>query len=138
VPEQEDAGKRDGGGSGLEEFLAEKVRALSDIVADVRGEIARRARLSNDLVGRIYQQYLYLKTKLIELYSWSVPANRAVEQRRLRLEGILDVLKREGRNEEVKCTEEIARLKGELWRWLKEYLDVAVRTRLVMGDGKRT
>lgn len=84
----------------------------------------------------MYQQYLYLKTKLMALYTWPVGANRNIEQRRLSLEGILDVLKREGRNEEVKCTEEIARLKTELWRWLKEYLELAQRVNLVL-DGRR-
>ena len=94
-----------------------------------------RARVSHEIIVRIYQQYLYLKTKLMALYTWPVGGNRIIEQRRLTLEGILDVLKREGRNEEVKCTEEIARLKSELWRWLKEYLELAQRVRLVLDGG---
>jgi len=124
------------GGHGIEAFLGEKVRSLGEIVRDVRREISRRAQVSHEIVGRIYQQYLYLKTKLWELYIWPLSANRAVEQRRLGLEGMLDLLLREQRNEQVKCTEEIARLKIELWRWLKEYLELAQRVRLVLDGGK--
>jgi hypothetical protein len=113
------------------------VQGLGSIVRDVQREIARRGRLSHEIAARIYQQYLYLKTKLRELYIWPVSANRSVEQRRLGLEGMLDLLLREGRNEQVKCTEEIARLKMELWRWLKEYLELAQRVRLVLDDGRR-
>lgn len=130
VPEQR-------GSQGIEAFLSEKVRGLGEIVRDVRGEISRRAHVSHDVVGRIYQQYLYLKTKLLELYIWPLGANRSVEQRRLGLEGMLDLLLRERRNEQVKCTEEVARLKIELWRWLKEYLELAQRVRLVVDGGRR-
>jgi hypothetical protein len=130
-------GTNDRGGSGIEDFLSEKVASLGTIVRDMRAEIARRARLSRELCQQIYQQYLYVKSKLLQLYLWPMSANRAIEQRRLGLEGTLDVLLREGRSEQVKCTEEIARLKGELWRWLKEYLDVRQRVRLVLDRGLR-
>ncbi|MEQ1935126.1 MAG: hypothetical protein ABL962_14800 [Fimbriimonadaceae bacterium] len=139
VPEEESAGVRGkgDGARGLEEFLAEKVHGLRGIVLDVRSEIDRRARVSHEVAARICEQYLYLKTKLFELYRWPLSANRAMEQRRLGVEGMLDLLLREHRNEQVKCTEEIARLKGELWRWLREYLELAQRVQLVLDGGKR-
>jgi len=125
------------GGSGIESFLTEKVEGLAVILRDIRCEIARRARVSAEVIARIYQQYLYLKTKLFELYRWPLSASRSIEQRRLGVEGMLDLLLREQRNEQVKCTEEIARLKGELWRWLKEYFELAQRVRLVLDGGRR-
>jgi len=118
-------------GSGIESFLTDKVEGLATILRDIRCEIARRARVSHEVIARIYQQYLYLKTKLFELYRWPLSASRSIEQRRLGLEGMLDLLLREQRNEQVKCTEEIARLKGELWRWLKEYMELTVRVKFI-------
>jgi len=139
VPEEESVeatGRERDGGRGIEGFLAEKVHGLRGIVLDVRSEMSRRGRVSHEIIARIYQQYLYLKTKLFELYRWPLSASRSIEQRRLGLEGMLDVLLREQRNEQVKCTEEIARLKAELWRWLREYLELAQRVRLVLDGGK--
>src|SRR5712692_3134380 len=99
VPQSAD---HDDGGS-LEGLLADKVQCLTDILDDIEKEISSRVSLSRYVLYLISQHYSYLKTKLFELYTWQLGANRSIENRRSRLERQLDALDQEKRQELVKA-----------------------------------
>ena len=121
----------------LEGLLTSKVRCLADILDDINSDIAGRLRLSRNVIYRIYQHYLYLKSKLMELYLWPLSGNRAIEQRRAGLEKQLDLLKQEKRAEQVQRWQDVSRLKSEFRKWLKEYRDLAGRVNLIVGGNRR-
>lgn len=116
----------------LENLLTEKVRCLADILADISRDITGRAKLSENVICRIYQHYFYVKYHLLILEQWPIAGNRAIEQRRSGLEKQLDALLQEKRAEQVKCWQDIGKLKEEARRWFKQYADLAERVRLVL------
>lgn len=119
---------------GLENLLADKVKCLGDILADIERDMARRADLSQYVVYLISQHYCYLKTKLFELYTWQLGSNRSIEVRRIRLEQQLDTLNNERRQELVTAWQDVAALKKEFRTWFKQYCDLAQRVRLVAAN----
>jgi len=122
------------GGTDIEDFLQKKVESLGSLLRDVEREILGRREVSSIVRARIYEHYLLIKAKLIQLYSWPLSSDRAIEGRRQGLEEALDTLLREHRNEQVKCAQDVSQLKVELWRWLKEYLELSGRVRLLTDD----
>jgi len=116
----------------LENILNEKVQCLSSILAQINHDITSRGGLSQNVIYRIYQHYLYLKTKLYELSQWEFGSSRNVEQRRSNLEKQLDTLKQEKRQEQVQCWQDIVSLKKELRNWFKQYCDLMQRVKIVM------
>jgi hypothetical protein len=118
----------------LENLLTEKVRCLSDILADVSKDIASRAKLSENIIYCIYQHYLYVKYHLLILERWPLDGIRAIEQRRSTLEKQLDALLQEKRAEQVKCWQDVARLKEEGRKWCKQYRDLRERVRLIVTE----
>lgn len=121
----------------LEELLTSKVRCLADILADIKADVRQRAELSESVIRQIYQHYLYVKYYVLKLEQWPIGGSRAIEQRRSGLEKQLDTLKQEKRQEQVKCSEDIAKLREEGRRWFKEYMNLGLRVRLVTKNGSR-
>lgn len=121
---------------GLEDFLEEKVEGLGSILGEITTEAANRETLSSSIITLIYEHYLYVKNKLHELTHIALGTNRSVESRRSALERQLDAFKEEARRERVQCWQDIAGLKRELRTWLKQYLDIAQRVRLILPEKK--
>lgn len=131
------------GESALDDLLGDKVQSLATILVEIQDEVAQRASLSASVRRLIYQHYSYVKTKLLALDMWPLSSDRAIEQRRSQLEDKLDQLLHEVRREHIESWQDQARLRTELWRWFKQYSDVAQRVRLVLsethgGDGGRS
>ena len=118
----------------IKSFLLDKVGTLGAIVQDVRAEMRRRSITSRRVRQLIDDHYFYVRCKLLELYTWPLGRVSAIDQRRKTLEAELDTLLHEKRREMVDCTDQIATLKKELWRWLKEYQDLMVRLTLIVGN----
>lgn len=125
-PESDEAGS-------LEDLLADKVRALWNILGQIEREIQGRKDLSGDIIYRISQHYCYLKTKLYELDIWPLGASRSIENRRSGLEKQLDTLNQEQRREQVQRWQDIALLKKEFREWFKQYCDLVQRVKIVLG-----
>jgi len=121
------------GKDSLEELLTNKVRCLADILADISRDITGRAKLSENVIHLIYQHYLYVKYHLLILEQWPIAGNRAIEQRRSGLEKQLDALLQEKRAEQVKCWQDVARLREEARRWFKQHSDLRERLAMVLG-----
>lgn len=117
---------------GLEDFLEDKVEGLGSILNDIKKETTNRETLSKNVISLIYQHYLYVKSKLHELYHIAVGHSRAIEGRRTALERQLDTFKEEARKERILCWQDIAALNKELRAWLKQYLDIEQRVRLIL------
>lgn len=117
----------------LESIIVGKSQALAAILGDIAKEIGKREILSAKVVELIDQHYCYLKTKLYETDLWPLGHNRAIENRRSKLEQQLDALLQEKRMEHVKCWQDISRLKSEFRTWFKQHSDLEQRARLIMG-----
>lgn len=125
------------GGHSIDEILSDKVGCLGKILADIQGEIDKRQVLSSAVIERIYAHYFYVKKYLFQIDHWPITGNRAIEQRRSKLEEKLDTLLAEKRREQVLCFQDIANLKRDFWKWFKEYCDVAQRARMVLDGNAR-
>ena len=130
----------DDGRATLEDLVLGKVRCLGQIMAEIDEDTRKRTSLSEDVIFRIYQHYLYIKAKLMELYVWPFSGNRAIESRRSALEKQLDALKQEKRKEQVECWKDIAKLRQEARTWFKQYVDLSLRARVVLpsDSGRRS
>lgn len=117
----------------LAELLGDKVRTLVDVLASIDEDVAVRGRVSSMVLGDIVREYCYLKTKLYELDTWSLGANRSVEGRRTKLEAMLQQLNQETRQEMTTKWQDIAALRREQRTWLKQYRDLLQRVALAMG-----
>ena len=121
-----------GGGDGsIDKILADRVDSLATILIDIQGTIDKRQVLSGAVIDRIYAHYFYVKKYLCEIARWPLSANRAIEQRRSKLENMLDTLLAEKRREQILCFQDIANLKRDFWRWFKEYCDLVQRLNLM-------
>ncbi len=138
LPEKREADEVQEDGGGIAGLVGARVESLATIVSDIQSELAKRSSLSRAVLDCIEEHYLYVKAKLLELERWPLSSDRAIEQRRSKLEGTLDQLAQELRRERVQCWQDKSRLKSELWRWFKEYSDLAGRMRLIDDDGKGT
>lgn len=118
----------------LDALLGDKVTCLSNILAQIERDIHSREALSDQLFHHIEQHYCYLKTKLFELYTWTMGRNRSIEGRRSSLEKQLDALHQEKRLEQVKSWQDIESLKKEWRNWFKQYCDVVQRAKIILSD----
>ena len=121
----------------LENLLQEKAQCLADILGQIDLDIKSRKELSLNVIYRIYQHYCYLKSNVLELYTWELGRNRGIEIRRVRLEKQLDSLKQEKRQEQVQCWQDIAQLKKEFRTWFKQHCDLVQRVKIIL-PGKIT
>lgn len=116
----------------LENLLHEKVRSLSDILAQIALETNNREELSLKVIDKIYRHYIYLKSKLFELYGWEPGINKGIEIRRSKLEKELNTLNQEKRQEDIQCWQDIALLKKEFRDWFKQYSDLLQRVKIIV------
>lgn len=117
----------------LESIIVGKTQTFAAILGDIAREIGKRETLSVEVIENIDQHYRYLKTKLYETDLWPLGHNRAIEIRRSKLEQQLDTLLQERRQEQVKCCQDISRLKSEFRTWFKQHSDLEQRASLVLG-----
>lgn len=107
---------------------------LAAILDDINREIGNRRLLSTHMSGAIQDHYQRVKAKLYEMDQFPISSNRAVEQRRLALEQMLDTLVAEERRENIERWQDIGRLKTELRGWQKQYADLIQRISFVAGN----
>ena len=122
----------------LENLLLTKIRTLSDVLSDLTRSIESRKQVSRNVIVHIQAHYLCIKNKLLELDEWQMGRNRSIESRRTSLEGQLDILLREHRQEQIKCWQDIAALKKEVRAWFKDYQDIKQRVDIVTLKGEAT
>lgn len=121
------------GAVALDTILDDKVECFREILSDVQTDIDARRGLSSSLTQRTYQHYQYIKSALLELSTWPIDGNRAIESRRSNLEKQLDGLKQEARTEAATCWTDVAALKKEWRTWFKQYQDLMQRVSLIGG-----
>lgn len=124
-------------GASVQDVLGTRLQTLKHIVDDVQSELAKRRALSVAVLYLIQQHYLYVKAKLLELARWPLSSDRAIEQRRSKLEDTLDQLSHEFRREYLECWQDTTRLKRELWDWYKQHADLVARVQLLLPDEAR-
>jgi len=120
----------------LENLLSDKLNSFRTILTDVTSDIDKRRALSEDIINRIYQHYIYIKTNLMELYTVQIGSSFTFDFRRSSLEKQLDSLKHEKRAEQITCSQDIAKLKIEFRQWFKKYSDLLQRIKIIIPDGK--
>lgn len=119
----------------IEGVVLGKLATLSDILRNITAEIGQRHRLADRLTWRITVQYLYLKSYLLNLGLEYAEGSRPWQRRRMSLEQRLDALLQEQRREQVECWRDVAKLRAEYRKWMKQYRDVQHRARFVLdGD----
>ncbi len=135
VSEIEKSGDGDSEQDSLETLLSDKLNSFRTILYDITSDIEKRKLLSKDIIYRIYQHYIYLKTHLMELYHVEIGSSFTFDFRRSSLEKQLDTLKHEKRKEQVTCSQDVAKLKKEFREWFKKYSDLLQRVKIIIPDG---
>ncbi len=134
VTEATKSGDGDSEQDSLETLLSDKLNSFKTILTDITSDIQKRKLLSEDIIYRIYQHYIYLKTHLMELYTVQIGSSFTFDFRRSSLEKQLDTLKHEKRAEQVICSQDIAKLKKEFREWFKKYSDLLQRVKIIIPD----
>jgi len=122
----------------LENLLIEKVNNLAQILSQIHNEINNRKKLSHYLIYRLYNHYFYVKSYFLILDHGEIGGNRSIELRRSRLEQQLNNILQEKRLEQSRCWKDIAQLNKESRQWLKQYMDLVERVKIVIPEKFQT
>ncbi len=115
----------------LEELLGDRLRSMGDILRDLEHDIRSRQAISEILIKGLENQYLEIRSRMLELEVWPRGSVPWVENQRNSLDRQLDGLSHELRQESLNCWRDMAILKRELRTWFKEYIGLFQRTSLV-------
>ena len=119
----------------LEQLLTERTSGLKAILEDLDLQTRRRKELSEGLIARIEDDYLYNKNLLLPLEASWISSDQSLDPRRSQLEDRLQRLRSEAHREMIDCWRDTAQLKREFREWFKSYHDQAGRVRLITAMG---
>ena len=110
-------GTKLGVGDSLEAMLVGRVQVAADLLADINSSISSRHLTSSKFLEAVDEQYICVKSKLLELQVWPIATSQPIDQRRGALERELDALTRDKRHEMIVSWQDIADLKREFRFW---------------------
>lgn len=118
----------------LNQVFKSRLDTVRITLFDILYEIHNRSALDETLANRLNEDICRLRTKLLELESWQVGSNKAVDSKRGTIEDKIHDLEMELRHRDIKRWQDVSPLKKELRDTFREYSDIVRKIRIIGND----